>query len=530
MRNAQAARHAERVQRALALIESRLDGPCDMAAAAATAEMSVWHFQRVFRRLVGVAPQHYARRRRLSLAAVALADTSRPVHTIALDCGFESHEVFTRAFKAQFGLAPQAFRQRGVGAAVDALQLPLRASAPCAADGADIEVVHWLADGSEARAMSQLRDTVRRRGLRWRDVVVPGGGGRHAMELLRARGVAGRLPGAAQLTAPNVREWARCGALAPLDAIAEVNGWNALLPQAISDAVRHDGRYVAAPLNVHRVNTLWVNLAVLRSAGVAPPRTWDDLLDAAQRLQDAGITPLALSEQPWQLSLLFEGIALSLGGPAFYRRAFVQRDADALGSATMLRALALYRRFAPLARAGRARAADAAPNWIDATQRVVQGRAAMQFTGDWAKGEFEVAGLQAQRDFACLPVPGTEGVFAFSVDALAMFAAPGPQRRALRAQQALGHAAMERGVQQRFNQHKGSIPARCDVSAQGFDIYARSGMQAFSAGTQALVPAWGAALPLAVKSQMEDVLLAAWQGRLDTAQALAALARAGAAR
>lgn len=74
------------------------------------------HAQRVFKRLVGESAKQYDKRLRLEWAAIRLLSTPTPVLEIALDVGFESHEGFTRAFSAHFGLAPREFRLRGLSA------------------------------------------------------------------------------------------------------------------------------------------------------------------------------------------------------------------------------------------------------------------------------------------------------------------------------------------------------------------------------------------------------------------------------
>ena len=71
--------------------------------------------QRQFHRLtldvIGETPAAHQRRVRLDRAAWLLLTTPATVLDIALETGWESHEVFTRAFRAQFGTTPSAFRK-----------------------------------------------------------------------------------------------------------------------------------------------------------------------------------------------------------------------------------------------------------------------------------------------------------------------------------------------------------------------------------------------------------------------------------
>ena len=94
------------------LIQERLDGPLDLEALAVRACLSPYHFHRVFTGLVGETLMAHIRRLRLERAAGRLKLGRRPVIEIALEAGYETHEAFSRAFKASFGRSPSAFRAR----------------------------------------------------------------------------------------------------------------------------------------------------------------------------------------------------------------------------------------------------------------------------------------------------------------------------------------------------------------------------------------------------------------------------------
>jgi len=77
---------------------------------AARSGWSSFHLHRAFRRLVGETPKTYTQRLRLDRAAARLVVTSDRVVDVALDSGFASHEVFTRAFTRRFGRSPERYR------------------------------------------------------------------------------------------------------------------------------------------------------------------------------------------------------------------------------------------------------------------------------------------------------------------------------------------------------------------------------------------------------------------------------------
>ena len=72
-----------------------------------------------------------------------------------------------------------------------------------------------------------------------------------------------------------------------LSDVAKAGGWDASLPPVVANAMKFEGSYVAAPVNVHRVNWMWVNPAVLQRAGVTPPKNWDEMIAAAEKILSA---------------------------------------------------------------------------------------------------------------------------------------------------------------------------------------------------------------------------------------------------
>jgi AraC family transcriptional regulator len=113
-------------------IEAHLDEPISLDRLAAVACFSPFHFHRIFRALVGESVMEHVRRLRLERAALRLRSPGATrVIDVALDAGYETHEAFTRAFRAMFGVAPTGFRRarrRPVGArpAVPAAKVPAR--------------------------------------------------------------------------------------------------------------------------------------------------------------------------------------------------------------------------------------------------------------------------------------------------------------------------------------------------------------------------------------------------------------------
>ena len=367
---------------------------------------------------------------------------------------------------------------------------------------AEVEVLHWWTSGGEARSVNYLKKKLTDNGVGWKDFAVAGGGGENAMTVLKSRAVSGNPPTAAQIKGPSIQEWGELGFLANIDSVAKSNDWDNLLPAVVSSVMKHEGKYVAAPVNVHRVNWLWANPEVFRKAGATVPTTWDDFLTQAKKIKDAGFIALAHGGQAWQDATVFEAVALGVGGADYYQKAFVDLDMNTLSGATtqeVFRVFGELRQFIDTNAPGR--------DWNVATSMVINGEAAMQIMGDWAKGEFTAAGKAPGVDYVCVAAPGTSGSFTFNVDSFAFFKQS--DSAAQQAQMEMAKQILGQDFQKVFNLNKGSIPARLGMARDEFDSCAHASMDAFVASAQSggLVPSFahGMAVTEAVSGAIYDV-------------------------
>ncbi len=352
-----------------------------------------------------------------------------------------------------------------------------------AAQAGEVEVLHWWTSGGEAKAVGVLKEMLEEQGHTWADFAVAGGGGESAMTVLKTRAVSGNPPSAAQIKGLDIQEWGELGFLASIEDVASDNGWNEFLPQVVVDVMKYNGEYVAAPVNVHRVNWLWANPAVFEKAGAKVPTNMDEFFAAADKLQEAGVIPLAHGGQAWQDATLFEAIALDVLGSEDYNKAFVEHDMAVLSGDKMVEVFTLMQKmkqYIDKDSAGR--------DWNIATAMVINGEAGMQVMGDWAKGEFAAAGKQAGTDFVCVPAFGTGGQFTFNIDSFAFFALKDEENT--KAQKALAQTILTKEFQEVFNLNKGSIPVRTDMDLANFDSCATDSMAEFKASAESgdLVP------------------------------------------
>ncbi|NDI85530.1 ABC transporter substrate-binding protein [Undibacterium crateris] len=406
-------------------------------------------------------------------------------------------------------------------AAASLLTIPLSGMA------AEVEVLHYWTSGSEAKSAAELKKLMEAKGVSWKDFAVAGGGGENAMTALKARVIAGSAPTAAQIKGPSIQEWGKEGVLANIDVAATEGKWDASLPKVVSNVMKYKGHYVAVPVNVHRVNWLWVNPEVLKKAGATAPTNFDEFFVAADKIKKAGLIAIAHGGQPWQDATVFESVVLGVGGAAFYQKALVQLDPASLNSPSMIKAfdtLAKIKTYIDKDAAGR--------DWNLATAMIINGKAGMQFMGDWAKGEFSAAGKQPGKDYLCLPAPGTEKAFTFNIDSLAMFNVKGADQQ--KAQLTLANAVMSPEFQEVFNLNKGSIPARAGVSRAKFDSCALKSMDDMDATSKSggLVPSFahGMAIDSAKAGAIQDVVARFMNSSMTSQAAALALVKAAKAK
>jgi glucose/mannose transport system substrate-binding protein len=404
------------------------------------------------------------------------------------------------------------------------LSLTIVALACSTATAGELEVLHWWTSGGEAKAAAALKASMQAKGHTWKDFAVAGGGGDAAMTVLKSRVVAGNAPAAAQIKGPSLQEWAKEGVLANIDATAKAEKWDELLPKVVSDVMKYKGNYIAVPVNVHRVNWLWANPAVLQKAGAKLPGTWDEFFTAAEALKKAGVTPVAHGGQNWQDFTTFEAVALGVGGADFYKKALVQLDPASVSSPTMERVLTTFKRIK-----GYTDKNAPGRDWNLATAMVIKGDAGMQIMGDWAKGEFIAAGKVPGKDFLCAAAPGTAKAFTFNIDSFAMFKLKNEANT--KAQNDLAAAIMGPEFQEVFNLNKGSIPVRSAMKLDKFDDCAKTSAKDFAdtAKSGALVPsiAHGMAVPSATEGAIKDVVSQFWNDdKMDAKAAMAKLAAA----
>ncbi|MGX9990766.1 ABC transporter substrate-binding protein [Rhizobium sp. Z1P35] len=396
--------------------------------------------------------------------------------------------------------------------AVIALALAGAGVSAHAADVKEVQMLHWWTSGGEAAALNVLKQDLSKEGFAWKDVPVAGGGGDAAMTALKAMVAAGTYPTASQMLGYTVLDYAQAGVMGDLTETAKKEGWDKSVPAALQKFSVYDGKWVAAPVNVHSVNWLWINKAVMDKIGGTQPKTFDELIALLDKAKAAGVIPLALGGQNWQEATMFDSIVLSTGGPEFYKKAFNDLDEESLKSDTMKKSfdnLATIIKYVDPNFSGR--------DWNLATAMVIKGDALVQVMGDWAKGEFVAAKKTPDTDFLCYRFPGTDGSVVYNSDMFGMFNVPDDRKAA---QVALAKATLSKSFQSAFNVVKGSVPARTDVPDTDFDACGKKGIADLKAANEggtlfgSLAQGYGA--PPAIANAYKDVVSKFVHGQIKT--------------
>lgn len=98
-------------RRCLELMHARLSEDISLDELAAEAQLSPFHFARMFRQSLGVPPRVYLTRLRVEKACELLEQTDLPITQVALEVGYSSNQVLARVFIKHMRLSPSDYRR-----------------------------------------------------------------------------------------------------------------------------------------------------------------------------------------------------------------------------------------------------------------------------------------------------------------------------------------------------------------------------------------------------------------------------------
>ena len=345
------------------------------------------------------------------------------------------------------------------------------------AQGVELEVTHWWTSGGEAAAVAEFAKAFNATGNTWVDGAIAGSGD-VARPIIISRILGGNPMGATQLNpGKDADDLIAAGLMQDLTELATKEDWaNILRPKSQLESCTKDGKVYCVPVNLHSGQWMWTNRKVYEDLGIAPPQNWAEMVAAAPKLKEAGIIPLSLAEG-WPIGLLTEDLIVAIAGVDNYVAVYQDRNMQiARGPefAAVFKAIDEARQIID--------PKTVVPQWNDAVALVIQGKAGANVMGDWAGGEFAVAGLVAGKDFDCLPGLGVEPVLGTGGDVFYFPKSDDPE--VTKAQMTLASTMVTKEVQMAFNLKKGSLPMRADVDLSAANDCMKKGLEILDRGTK----------------------------------------------
>lgn len=408
-----------------------------------------------------------------------------------------------------------------------ALALALSAIGTASAQGAArpplrAEVVHWWTSKGESAAVQELAKAYTRAGGQWVDAAIAGGDNARNTTITRMLG--GKPPTVAQFNATQqFHEVVEEGLLSDIDEVAKAENWDSLLPEPLRRFIRFNGRYFAAPVNVHNPSWFWYSKEVLAKAGVkSEPANITEFFAALDKIKASGAIPLALGGQNWQEAILFNTVLHSSGGAELYRRFYQSTDGAVALTPEFKQVLSDFKRLKNYVDAG-------SPNrdWNVTAALIISNRAGFQVIGDYVKAEFLAARRVAGKDYGCFPGFGPKAPYMIDGD---VFVFPKTRDPAVRQAQLLfARVVTSREAQVAFNLKKGSMPIRTDIDMGQVDICTRQGLEAMRDPSRH-VPSPEQMVSAEKNAAIGDAITKFWNTNQSVDQAARALAKAAAIR
>jgi len=219
-----------------------------------------------------------------------------------------------------------------------------------------------------------------------------------------------------------------------------------------------------------------------------------------------------MGQQGWQQSIAFGALTLGVVGVDSFLKVTGDKDAEEAKSEAWTRAFQAVATARELARDSKVQ------DWNIATNMVIQDTAGGQIMGDWAQGEFQVAGEIAGQDYSCLPGMGMNEILDTGGDA---FYFPLVEDEATKAAQLeLASLLISKEMQVDFNLAKGSLPVRGDIDLTAANDCMQKGLKILADG--GIMPSNRQTFDADSDQQINDLMSEFWATDMSAADAQAA--------
>lgn len=339
----------------------------------------------------------------------------------------------------------------------------------------NVEIFSWWTGAGEEEGLLALIDLFEEKhpDINVENAAVAGGAGTNAKAVLATRMQGNDPPSTFQVHGGEElnKSWVAADKMEPLNDFYEENDWMDKFPEELIDLVSDDGNIYSVPVNVHRGNPVFYNMEVFEENDIEVPTTFDEFFEVADKLEAAGVTPLALGDkESWPATQIFENVLLGTLGPDDYQKLF---DGEIeFSDDRVVEAAETFGKMLEYVNED-----HASRNWQDSGQLVADGEAAMLNMGDWAKGYFSNdLDMETNVDFGYFTFPETEGMFQVITDT---FGLPKGVENTDDVKEFLTVLGSVEG-QDTFNPLKGGIPARVDADPDKYDDYGKDAIEDFN--------------------------------------------------
>jgi glucose/mannose transport system substrate-binding protein len=324
-----------------------------------------------------------------------------------------------------------------------------------------VSVISQWSAGAEGDAMNTFGAMVTKAGATWEHHPVSGFT-TDMMNKLRADIIAGHPPSASQLKGPEIQAWSAIAPTLDLDSLVAAADYEKTVPPELTKLHKVKGHWVALPLQIYRVNTLFASKVAMDKIGAkALPKTWDEFNAMAEKMVQAGIMPIAQGGLAWADEMDLEIVLLGQS-PDAYKRAFMNLDEKALEGPEVLAAFKQLRKMT-----GWMSPANAGQHWSVFIPQLMKGEYGFLMMGGWASGVLKRGNFVEGKDYLCGSTPDNTAkpIFDMNADGLIFWKTDNPDYQA--GQKITAQVAMSKEFNLKFSQINGSIPVRTDVDLGG---------------------------------------------------------------
>ena len=182
-------------------------------------------------------------------------------------------------------------------------------------------MLHQWSEGADASAIAKLGEMFTAAGGKWEQTSIAGHTA-NTLAKLRADVIAGNAPPAVQLKGPEIAEWNATGMTANMDDLANKEGWDKVIKQTeLLPVMKPTGNWVAAPMNIHRINWIWGSTKAMEQAGIKEmPKTWAEFNADCDKAVAAHLICLAHFSQDWTDATVFEVVLYGMDKGIFLRK------------------------------------------------------------------------------------------------------------------------------------------------------------------------------------------------------------------